>query len=113
MSVDCPQLDGDGYAFTLTIRDIPPTADAYTAAIKRFMQRLREEEFLRWHRVIELTKRRRPHLHGSVYFRPGWTPSGSPISDIMSSNRSRPPLRDGQGSSSMGEDRRGCDCQSR
>lgn len=80
-SIDCDALDGDGYAFTLTVRDIPASAEDYAAAVDLLMRRLRRAGVTRWHRVIELTKRRRPHLHGSIYFPQGWTPPGSPITD--------------------------------
>lgn len=78
-SIDTTQLDGDGYAFTLTVRDIPESAEAYAYAVKRFTERLRHAGCTRWHRVVELTKRRRPHGHGCVYFPEGWVPPGSPI----------------------------------
>ena len=62
------------------------------AARSIFVRRLRAG-VTRWHRVIELTRRRRPHLHGSIFVPQGWVPPASPITDIMSTlGEFTPPL---------------------
>jgi hypothetical protein len=115
-SVKTEELDGNGVAVTLTLRDVPETHTEWVALVDRLYRVFRDAEkagmLLRWCHVVEWQwggqGRGAPHLHLAIY-----APAGSPISDIMSPNRSRPPLRDGQDSSSMGEDRGPRDCQSR
>lgn len=67
-SVDGDQLTGVGFAFTLTVRDLPPTAAAWTATRERFMVRLRRAGLLRCQWLTEWQRRGVPHLHGVVYF---------------------------------------------
>lgn len=68
--VDSPSLDGYGYALTLTLRDIPESAQHWQALRVAWEKRARRlPGFLRVHWVVEWTARGRPHLHAAVYFR--------------------------------------------
>jgi hypothetical protein len=86
-SVDTKQLDGQGVAVTLTVRECPPMSDDWTRLVKVLQQRLRRAGLLRWHWVVEWQRRGVPHLHLAVYAASEWVPPGwgkSPITDIMS-----------------------------
>src|SRR5581483_8676433 len=78
-SVHTDLLSGDGYAITLTVRDLPESSAAYRTAVDLFLRRLKRGGMLRSHRVLEMTRRRRPHTHASVYFPEGWLPVSSDI----------------------------------
>ena len=67
-SVDAPQLDGVGYALTLTMRDTPATADDFHAMRKAFMMRVSRLGASRTHWVVEWQRRGTPHLHCAIYF---------------------------------------------
>lgn len=86
-SVDARALDGHAVAFTLTMRDLPPTAAEWVAARGRFFRWLRHHpSVLRFHWVLEWQQRYWPdscgacrcagracgahpvpHLHGSLW----------------------------------------------
>lgn len=66
-SVDAGDLNGAGWALTLTMRDCPESPDDLTRVIKAFCQWLRDNGFTRWHWVIEWQRRGTPHLHMAVY----------------------------------------------
>lgn len=68
-SVDTPKLSGHGYAITLTIRDLPPSAEDWKNAREAWLVRLRRlPGFIRLHWVTEWQKRGVPHMHCAVYF---------------------------------------------
>lgn len=67
-SVDCPGLKGEGYSFTLTVRDCPPTAAAWTSMRNALVRRLKREGAYRLHWLTEWQRRGVPHLHGCVWF---------------------------------------------
>lgn len=67
-SVDTSKLTGAGYAFTFTIRDLPPTPKEWREIRKRFMQRCNRMGLIRAHWVTEWQRRGVPHLHGCLYF---------------------------------------------
>ena len=67
-SVDGHQLDGQGYALSLTVRDLPPTAAEWTATHRRFLMRLRRSGLTRGQWLTEWQKRGVPHLHGCAFF---------------------------------------------
>lgn len=67
-SVILRDLTGDGIAFTLTIRDCPPTASDWHRVRTAFVKRLRRMGMIRLHWVTEWQRRGVPHLHGVVYF---------------------------------------------
>ena len=66
-SVDGDALDGHGYASTLTVRDLPPSAGAWGATRQRFLMRLRREGLVRGQHLTEFQRRRVPHLHGCIF----------------------------------------------
>lgn len=67
-AVDGDALDGRGFALTLTVRDLPPCAADWTAARRRFVERLRRAGLIRGQWLTEWQRRGVPHLHGIVYF---------------------------------------------
>ena len=73
-SVDGGALTGAGFALTLTIRDLPPTAEAWKKTRERFMARLRRRGLVRGQWLTEWQRRGVPHLHGCVFF-----PAGSKV----------------------------------
>ncbi len=70
-SVDCPGLAGEGYSFTLTVRDCPPDAATWTRMRIAFLKRLQRAGAIRLHWLTEWQRRGVPHLHGCVWFPPG------------------------------------------
>jgi hypothetical protein len=70
-SVDGGALDGIGYPFTLTVRDLPPSAREWTVTRERLVKRLRREGLLRGQWLTEWQRRGVPHLHGVAYFPEG------------------------------------------
>ena len=68
-SVDTDRLDGEGFAFTLTMRDTPSSADEFHALRRAFVMRLDRMGATRIHWVIEWQRRGTPHIHAAVYFR--------------------------------------------
>ncbi len=68
-SVDTERVDGIGYAFTLTLKDCPPTSKEFHRILKNFTLRLRRSGFTRMHWVIEWQRRGVPHIHGITYFK--------------------------------------------
>jgi hypothetical protein len=67
-SVDGAALDGQGYALTLTVRDMVPTAEAWTATRRAFVERMRRAGMVRGQWLTEWQRRGAPHLHGAVFF---------------------------------------------
>lgn len=73
-SVDLPALDGRPWSLTLTLpagslRDPvePPDSAEFHRLLRAYLERLRRAGAIRWHWVIEFTKRRTPHLHMAVW----------------------------------------------
>ena len=71
--VDGSALDGVGLGLTLTVRDLPPSAAAWSATRKAFVERLRREGMVRLQWLTEWQRRGVPHLHGVVYLPEGST----------------------------------------
>lgn len=68
-SVPPEELTGVGYAFTLTVRECPPSPEEWAKRVKRWFENLeRNEGARRIHWVVEWQRRGVPHLHGSIYF---------------------------------------------
>lgn len=67
-SIDSKALTGFGYAFTFTIRDLPPTPKDWYEVRQRFFKRVKRMGLLRYHWVTEWQRRGVPHLHGCLYF---------------------------------------------
>ena len=84
-SIDERDLDGEGFAVTLTLRDCPPTAEDWQYLVKQFFMYLKrilsyasaalggDFTLLRYHYVTEWQRRGVPHLHATIYFSPGCT----------------------------------------
>lgn len=70
-SVRCGELGDHGYSFTLTVRDCPPDAVAWTKLRSAFLKRLQRAGSIRVHWLTEWQRRGVPHLHGCVWFPPG------------------------------------------
>jgi hypothetical protein len=66
--VDGAALDGQGYALTLTVRDLPPSAADWTTTRETFFKRLRRADLLRAQWLTEFQARGVPHLHGCTFF---------------------------------------------
>jgi hypothetical protein len=73
-SIDVDQLDGDGYAVTLTLRNTPDSAAEFHAARRAWIMRATRLGAHRIHWVIEWQRRGTPHIHAAVYFPPGQAP---------------------------------------
>lgn len=69
-SVDGDQLDGDAFAVTLTVRDIPAGPQEWHEALHQMQIALARFGVLRGHWVMENQKRGCPHLHLGVWFGP-------------------------------------------
>ena len=74
-SVREPELSGDGYAVTLTLRDCPPDADAWGRLRRSWTMRMRRAGMVRLHWVTEWQRRGCPHLHVAIWFPTGWLTS--------------------------------------
>jgi len=70
-SVDTTQLTGHGLAFTLTVRDCPPTSDEWYRVRDALHKRLKAKGLIRMHWLTEWQRRGVPHLHGVAYFPEG------------------------------------------
>lgn len=57
-----------GIALTLTLRDCPPTSEAFHKLRRAFLMRLERMGLYRCHWVIEWQRRGVPHLHGAFWF---------------------------------------------
>lgn len=67
-SVNINSLTGIGYAFTLTLRDCPESADVWRGLYLALFKRLERRGLIRIHWVTEWQSRGVPHLHGVAYF---------------------------------------------
>lgn len=66
-SVTLEDLSGTGLAFTLTLKDCPPSPDQWHRLRTNFIKRLQRLGMIRLHWVTEWQRRGVPHLHGVVY----------------------------------------------
>lgn len=73
-SVLVSDLDGDGVAVTLTVRDCPASAEDFHAARRAWIRRVERMGTVRIHWVIEWQRRGVPHLHIAAYFDHKLTP---------------------------------------
>jgi len=67
-SVNADQLDGQGYAITLTVRDKIPSAQHWADLRRAWVERMRRAGMIRLHWVTEWQLRGVPHLHGAIWF---------------------------------------------
>jgi hypothetical protein len=65
--VDVDRLYGVPVSFTLTVRDVPDTAEDWYRAKQALWARLRRHGVIRVHWCMEWTRRGRPHLHGIAF----------------------------------------------
>lgn len=76
-SIDERELTGEGFAFTLTVRNCPPTPHDWHYAVNQYFKALIRlfnidgKELLRYHYVTEWQRRGVPHLHGCLYVSEG------------------------------------------
>jgi len=75
LSVDSDQLQGFGYALTLTIRECPESPNDWQRARLKLVHRLRRMGMIRMHWLTEWQRRQVPHLHAAVWFSSEFTPS--------------------------------------
>lgn len=73
-SVLADELDGDGWALTLTMGTCPASAEDMHAVRGAFLKRLQRLGLTRSHWIVEWQRRGVPHFHMAVYF-----PDGSPV----------------------------------
>lgn len=66
--IDADRLTGHGYAFTLTIRDCPPSASLWQNRVSAYMLYLKRSGAIRWQVLTEWQRRGVPHLHGIAYY---------------------------------------------
>lgn len=77
-SVDERKLSGCGFALSLTIRDCPPSPDAWQRTRRAFFKRLERAGLIRAHWLTEWQRRGVPHLHSAIWLPPdpqGFQPS--------------------------------------
>lgn len=69
-TLDKPSQGPDliGFAFTLTVRDCPPSSDDWHKLRRAFLMRLQRMGLYRCHWVTEWQRRAVPHLHGAFWF---------------------------------------------
>ena len=65
--IDGSALDGHGFALTLTVRDLPPSAGDWSGTRRAFFERLRRAGMIRGQWLTEWQRRGVPHLHGAVF----------------------------------------------
>lgn len=66
-SIPAKALGSDGWALTLTVRNLPSSPEAWTASRNAFFQRLRRLGITRCHWITEWQRRGVPHLHLCVW----------------------------------------------
>jgi hypothetical protein len=67
-SVDERKLTGSGFALSLTVRDCPPTPEAWTKLRGAYFKRLERMGLIRAHWLTEWQRRGVPHMHAAVWF---------------------------------------------
>lgn len=82
-SIDERGLTGEGWAFTLTIRDCPPDPASWYSSIELWLLQVKRiMHTVRVHWVIEWQRRGVPHLHGAIWF-PEGTQGGYDVENIL------------------------------
>lgn len=67
-AVDGQALDGSGFAMTLTVRNLPPSAVEWSETRDNYVKRLRRLGLVRGQWLTEWQRRGVPHLHGCFFF---------------------------------------------
>lgn len=73
-SIELEKLTGVGLALTLTVRDVPPSAEDLEKTRKAWVRKMLKAGAIRLTYVMEWQARRAPHFHVATYFpeaRPG------------------------------------------
>lgn len=76
-SINAPQLDGDGYALTLTMKDTPQSSAEFERIRAAWLERVRRSGATRCHWVVEWQRRGVPHIHAAVYYPAGAVVQGA------------------------------------
>lgn len=77
MSVQDGQLHGAGVALTLTVRECPPSSDAWHRLRRAWLERMRRAGMVRLHWVTEWQRRGVPHLHVAIWFPDAYNIAGA------------------------------------
>jgi hypothetical protein len=75
MGIDPPALPPYAVVYTLTVRDLPPSAEDLHQRIHSFRKWLARKGCSMDHWVIEWTKAGRPHVHGMAFWQADAVPS--------------------------------------
>lgn len=67
-SVDTESLPENGFAFTLTLRDLPETPQEFARMRDAWLKRCRRIGLIAYHWCLEWQRRGVPHLHGCLFF---------------------------------------------
>lgn len=67
-AVNVAELDGYGYAPTLTLRDCPEQSQTFHELRRNWIKRVERMGAKRIHWIIEWQRRGVPHIHAAVYF---------------------------------------------
>jgi len=67
-AVDERKLDGHGFALSLTVKELPNTANDWKKVREAFFVRLRRMGMVRAHWLTEWQRRGMPHMHAAVWF---------------------------------------------
>ena len=67
-SIDERELDGHGFAITLTVRDCPTNHTTWASFIDAWIKRQRRAGLIRLHWVMEFQSRGVPHLHVAAWY---------------------------------------------
>jgi len=81
-SVDERTLSGVGLALTLTLRDCPPSREAWSALLKAWQQRQYRGGMLRLHWCVEWQRRGVPHLHAAIWYQREQVRTGAVLVDV-------------------------------
>lgn len=85
-SVHEPQLTGQGFAITLTLRDCPGSHDDWNKLRRAYFERLRRMGLIRAHWLTEWQRRGVPHLHCAIWLPEPQTCSERLLGDYRGSN---------------------------
>ena len=81
-SVQEDQLDGHGYAVTLTLKSCPPSSKDWHRIRRAWEMRMVRAGMIRLHWVTEWQRRGVPHLHCAIWF-PETTPPVQAMDSIV------------------------------
>lgn len=67
-SIDLAAVNGVGFFYTLTLRDLPPSGKDWSRLIDAWLKWCARHGATRYHWVVEFQRRGVPHLHAVVYW---------------------------------------------